>query len=887
MFALLLTVIMSVGASGVAQASVVLDVRVYGLKSVGTEELLGLLGITLGAEVNDETITAGIKRAFMKGVFEDISVEEVPDNPGSLIVKVREKDVIDDIDITGNRELRDSLILKLLGMQEGDYLLPEELEKKRVRLIEALAYKGFPLAEVKFKVNRLKSPYMIDLEAGISEGAPVLMKKIELVGIPKSAPRKSPSLDPGDRYDRYEVDAEITRIRDYYLKRGYIRPTIGQYTFEDGVLIIPVDPGQKLKIIVEGNSVLSDSDILEKLPFFHAGEISEGLVSEAVANVMDLYYEKGHVRAQVAPVTKVRDELTTFHLYIHEGEDVELKSVQFEGSTLPVDRLKDILPIKEGDPYNPSLIRDSTQVISEFYNALGYVSVSVAGPQVEVINEDEAHVMFRIVEGEKYVIQRIFIEGGSHYTVSELEKEINIKDGSPYNEVDIADARRRIIALYKNSGFVNCSVDVIRKATEDHSYTITFKLREGERFTFGKTIVSGNRSIKYKVIARELTYSEGDMFNPDALASTRRALYKLGLFSDLQFTVIGAADRKVDILLNSIEEDAGVVEFGFGYGEYEKYRGFLDVSYRNVLGMNRVVSLRADLDTLSNKYTLKYYEPRFFDYKLPFTVSVSTEKRQEKNIDTDTTSYRIEKHSAIASIERNLSAAVKAGFDYEFSLVNTYDVQPDVILSRDDTGTIAISGVRPALTFDTRDNPFNPRHGVFAGISVKAASSALLSETNFLKAMIHTSAYQSLSRWLVLAASVRAGAAHSFDASPSIPLVERFFLGGRSTVRGYSQDELGPKGDNGTPTGGNAYLCGNLELRWMVYGGWSITTFMDAGNVWVEYTDASQEDLLYTAGAGLQYMTPVGPLRVEYGHKLNKARDESDGEVHFSIGYAF
>jgi outer membrane protein insertion porin family len=220
-------------------------------------------------------------------------------------------------------------------------------------------------------------------------------------------------------------------------------------------------------------------------------------------------------------------------------------------------------------------------------------------------------------------------------------------------------------------------------------------------------------------------------------------------------------------------------------------------------------------------------------------------------------------------------------------VVNTYDVLPDVILSREDTGTLAISSIKPAVVFDTRDNPFDPKKGILAGISLKATSLLLLSQTNFVKLEGYGSNFQKLSNRIVLAFSARGGVAYGYHKTNELPIEERFFLGGRSTVRGYAQDTLGPKGPDGNPTGGNAYLMGNLELRISVGRGFGIVPFLDSGNVWVEANQIDPLQLKYTTGIGLRYSTPVGPLRVDYGYKLNREQGESHGEIDFSIGQAF
>jgi outer membrane protein insertion porin family len=230
---------------------------------------------------------------------------------------------------------------------------------------------------------------------------------------------------------------------------------------------------------------------------------------------------------------------------------------------------------------------------------------------------------------------------------------------------------------------------------------------------------------------------------------------------------------------------------------------------------------------------------------------------------------------------------VKTEFYYEFSLVRTFDVQPDVILSREDTGTLAISGVRPAILYDTRDNPFDPRKGFLVGLSMKVASFLLLSETDFIKLEAYGSNFQRLSKRITLAFSVRGGVAYGLGSTEQLPIVERFFLGGRSTVRGYAQDTLGPKGADGNPTGGNAYLMGNIEFRTDIGRGFGLVPFLDMGNIWLKTGEINPMQLKFTTGLGVRYNTPVGPLRVDYGIKLSRETGESRGEIHFSVGHAF
>ena len=180
-----------------------------------------------------------------------------------------------------------------------------------------------------------------------------------------------------------------------------------------------------------------------------------------------------------------------------------------------------------------------------------------------------------------------------------------------------------------------------------------------------------------------------------------------------------------------------------------------------------------------------------------------------------------------------------------------------------------------------------PRRVFSPGQQLKLTSPVFLSETDFIKLTFYGNIYHEITKGLVLAASLRGGGAQGYFKTDELPIVERFFLGGRTTVRGYAQDTLGPKGADGNPTGGNAFLMENLELRTSLGKNFGLVTFLDGGNVWVKMNEMKLTDLKFTAGLGLRYNTPVGPVRIDYGQKLQREKGESAGELHFSIGNAF
>ncbi len=867
-------------------AAVVSSIEVKGLHSIDEDEFLSIFGVKAGDTIDGEKVRAGIKRAFLKNIFDDISVH-VPDGESpQVIITVREKDYIDKIQISGSYEVSRKTLERLFLFKEDTVMRYDLIGKAKSDLGNALIQHGFPDSEINIKTEPSKAPYRITLHLEVHTGKPLVVRKIVISGAEQDI-KGEMKLSEGDIYDQTLLSKDLKRIKDFYKENRHYNPVVGPYTFKDGELTVQVMPGKRLNLAVNGNNALSGKTLLKEGSFFELDEFSDDLVGETIERMLSAYHEKGYASAQIAPVLEERDEEITVTFFVFEGEKIKVKTVRYEGVKLPVKTLEEIMLSKAGGIYNPAHLEKDRETIREFYVALGYLEVGVDAIEVKIDEAaSAAELTVTVHEGERTLISSVDITGTTPEIKKDLQSLLGIKPGDPYNEVDISDARFRMLDYYNNKGYPYIDVTVSR-TLEDRNATVVFNIEEGRRSNFGKTIIVGNKKTRHEVITRELVHREGDPYSFRVLATERHKLYKLGLFTDVDIEPLDTGNDDKDVLIKVREANAGSLEFGFGYAEYEHFRGFAELSYRNFWGMNRQGVLKVEMSSLDKRYVLQYHEPWFLGRPLPFRAFFMFEDKKEVNVDSRETRYRLERYTATAGIEKKISENIRAELYYEFSLIRTFDVLPDVVLSREDLGTLAISSIRTSLVYDTRDNPFEPRKGILAGITLKIASPFLFSEADFKKLTIYGSTFHRLTRRVILALSLRGGVAYGASKDEELPIVERFFLGGRSSVRGYEQDTLGPKGADGNPTGGNAYLAGNVEFRTSLPKGFGVVAFLDAGNVWVTASDIKNPGIRYTAGLGLRYVTPVGPLRVDYGHKLNKERGESQGEVHFSIGHAF
>lgn len=870
------------GQACAQQSNVYTEIEVQGLRSIDESELLYLLDLKPGAPVEPAALREGIKRAFLKGIFHNITVEAPDGMPSKLIVKVLERQRIRAIRPRGLVHLSADYINRNHGIPVGETYNDEVVSSRLAALQAQLRQAGFPTATVSALVVPDDEPGWVVLYMDIAEGQEQLVTQIEYIG-PEQYSR-SIKVELGSRFDAVRFERQRDALLSSLRKKGQLNPKVDATLDSEGVLHISVEPGKHLSVEVRGLGALPADVVSSLLPFQESGEVSPQQVALAVGRLREHYHSRGNLYAQVAALLDELPEGYVLRLYLNAGPQVSVDELRFTGNEIAEDVLSGLVATKRGKAYIASVLDDDLSTVRDFYLALGYSDVTV-GPPVLKVKDSKASIEVPIFEGAQLKIKSVEFAGAVGDDARELVSLVPLSVDMPYNEVDISDSRRAILTYYREHGYPDVSVKAERERS-GNGVGVTFYITPGQAAYFGKTIIIGNAQTRREVIVRELEYKEGELYNAALLAKTQRKLYELGIFSSAQFLPLDTTGARRDMALRLKEGRAGTLEFGLGYGDYEQYRGFFDIGYRNLFGMNNRASLRLELSTLENRVLLNFNEPWFMQMPVQWRAFFLREDRREINIDTKDTRFRVLRYTAATGLERQLSQSVKGSVFYDFSLVETSEVDPDVVLSKEDTGTLSISSISPSLIMDTRDDPMDPHRGALVGLTLKVASGTIMSETDFIKATLRASAYQRLSR-LVVAVGARGGVAQGYAGTSDIPIVERFFLGGRNSVRGYAQDTLGPKGPTGTPTGGAAFVQGNVEFRYMVAHGWRVIGFVDAGGVWPHVADISFADVKYAAGFGVQYLTPVGPIKIDYGFKIKPEEGESTKELHFSIGHAF
>jgi outer membrane protein insertion porin family len=526
-------------------------------------------------------------------------------------------------------------------------------------------------------------------------------------------------------------------------------------------------------------------------------------------------------------------------------------------------------------------------------------------PRIEdADNPPRTTVVFAVEEGPQTRIGTLGITGQGAVPLDPILSHYALAEGEPYVEAKLRAARASILEAYSEKGYVYATVDATPTISADQTRAdLQIRIEEGPAVKVGDITLTGNDRTKDHVILRELTLKPGDPYNPQQIFENQRRVAQLGFLREVRLvpTDPEPVEAVKNLRLSVKERDAGMVDLGIGYSNYEGMRGFSEITYRNLLGLGRQAGLRVEGSRIERKSILSYRHPWLFDQRLDGKAALYHEVREE-----ETRNYQRSTYGASVGVDRTLRPRLFGSlvYDYQINDFEALDPSTPPNLLPFDQDRSNVGSLTPSLVWNTRDDLFNPRTGVLATLAVETAALVLASQEQFWKVTAGTSRFIPLSKPVVLALGTRAGVASRFGetkealiqaADPGtdvrIPLLlppnERFYVGGRSSIRGYEEDTVGPALTDGTPTGGNVFLLLNAELRMTVVGSLGAVVFWDGGNAWLDQDSIRWTDIKTTVGGGLRLNTPVGPLRLDYGHKLNWNPGEAHGTYHFTLGHAF
>lgn len=640
-----------------------------------------------------------------------------------------------------------------------------------------------------------------------------------------------------------------------------------------------------------------------------------------------LYTEKGFFLAEVdydIEIEPNRPESARIVFKIHEYAKVEVRRVTFLGNKrIPDEELKNIMATREGDwgsfltsfgSFKEEAFQQDIQRITAYYYDKGYVQVKVRRPVVRLSRDKRfLYITIGIDEGDQFDVGVVDVQGDFIIPKEELQAKITIQ---PETTFSVTTMRRDIEILrreYMDAGYAYVNINQLTRVREaDKKVDITYDLQKGSKVYVRRIEVAGNVKTRDKVIRREFKIEEGELFSQTRIEESKAKITRLGFFEKVDVTTQRAdRDDVIDIRVEVAERATGTFQAGAGFSSLESFILNAQISQNNLFGRSQTLSFQAQVSSIRTLFNIQFSEPYFLDteWSLGFDLY---------NFDYLFQDFARRSRGGSLTFGYPLTDELRASVTYKFEDV---ELRPGGRSGRNSrqVGNLFRGGLTSSaqlgLSYDSRDNRLFPTQGMFSSGTVEwADDNFTLSQVEYLKYDAETRWYFPLVWEFVLRLNGEIGYVQSTDPHKPVPLFERYYVGGPTTVRGFDRFSLGPSrlvaGDTNDPgtagfefgIGGNKRLILTAEVEFPILTAIGIkgVVFADAGNAFDNgdplslkldvFSDADNDynDVLRTSvGFGFRWFSPIGPLRFEWGIPLARLRDEKPLVFDFSIGNAF
>ncbi|MGC8604221.1 MAG: outer membrane protein assembly factor BamA, partial [Desulfomonilaceae bacterium] len=655
-------------------------------------------------------------------------------------------------------------------------------------------------------------------------------------------------------------------------------------------------------INIEGNKVFSKDEILDALTTKSFTVASVQKIRDDVAKIKQMYEKEGYYEPTIDYELK---ELTpneaSLTFKINEGNKSYLTDIDLEGrSKLPAKDIKKIMTVKEkswfwflddSGTFTREKLEENRMRIIAYYLENGFINVQVGAPKISIEN-NRVKVTYPIREGDRFQVRKVEVEGDLVVPAEQLKGMLESKPHTWFKRSALANDIKTITKLYNNLGYAYADVEPIQKINDKYDFVdLTFKITKGDKITIERVDISGNDRTREKIIRRALTIAEGDIYNADSFEATKNNLEAMDFFEAVKLkTSPGSRPDTMNVTVEVIEKKTGSLAAGLGYSSQDGAMGNVDLKERNLFGMGIVANAKANLSGRRSNYEGSLTYPWFLDYPVTASLrgyqSVQSEVQyvRDSNGGSIYLSYPLYgRWSMSTGLSRDSSKL--SGFQQMFAqsvvaYYAKYHTNARKYLN------ISENSISFNIGRDTRNNSVIPTAGT--KLTLGARISGFGGDVAFSSFYTEGIYYKSLFWRAVL--KLRANASMLVESSGEpIPFDRRILLGGIQSIRGYKVGEVGPRDRYGNVMGGDRAMFSNIECLFPIVDSLKLNgvTFFDIGNAWNVDDSPFMMGVKAGIGLGIRWISPMGPLRIEYGWKLNPLKGEEPGAFAFAMGQLF
>jgi len=927
----------------------VVAVRVVTESGSMLEENPPRLTIQAGQPYSTEAESASLRELYRSGRYADLRAE-LTDVPGGVRLDfiVRQNFYINRVQIEGLREPPgEGLALSALRLNVGEPFRESDMKDAMERLRQTLETDGQYQSKIDYQTTPHPDTLQMDILVRVNAGSRARIGAITIQNqtqFPDSDLRSRLKLKEGTEVTSDRLNRAADRERRWLAGKDYLgaRVTIHRGTYDPETNRLPVDftlyAGLQVRVAVVGAKV-STGTLRKLVPIYQEGAVDEDLLQEGRRSLRDWFERAGYFDTQVsytvteAPAEEsgstLRRAASVVTYAVDRGDHHRVVGVGFAGnryfgSDLLRGRLK-IQPAAYASPgrYSSEMLQDDVASIRRLYDANGFHESDVQSQLVDNYNghNGDLFVRFVIQEGQQTRVESLTIDGNERLSQEELLGVVGSSKGQPYSDFNVSSDRDNILATYYDQGFSQArfSADAEKLPSvpnDSPTVRLTYHITEGPQVLVARVLLSGYEHTRPGVISREVGLRAGEPLSERNVVETQRKLYNLGIFSRVSIAPQNpeGEDETKTIVVMVDEARRYTIGYGLGFeaqrlgnatsgavaGSFSAApRGTLELTKTNLTGRADSLSLKVRASTIQGRALLAYTAPNYFaspNFSLQLSAFYSTSR--------DVQTFDSRRAEGSIRLAQRLSSSTSILYRYAYRHVVASNlkiaVQQIPLFSQNtDVSEFGVSWLR-----DRRNSPSDPTHGDFENADLSMAMKPFGSSANFLRLYLQNSTYHPIGRRFVFARSARFGfqTPYGNSVSTDIPLPERFFAGGGTSLRGFGLNQAGPRDSvTGFPIGGQALLVFNQDLRFPMHLPWigdrlGGAVFYDAGNVFASIrritlqtappaptfgpsnpnvclTNCTNElrYFSHTVGFEFRYSTPIGPVALDLGYQLNPA----------------
>jgi outer membrane protein insertion porin family len=424
---------------------------------------------------------------------------------------------------------------------------------------------------------------------------------------------------------------------------------------------------------------------------------------------------------------------------------------------------------------------------------------------------------------------------------------------------------------------------IVRLDEEKNGVNLTLAIAKGEKVYFERIDIVGNTKTRDNVIRRELRFAEGDAFSATGLRRSRQRLKTTGYFTEVDFaTSKGTSDEKLDLDVEVEETNTGAVSIGLGFSTREEFVLEGALSERNFMGRGYKYKLSGAFGGDSTQLRVGFTDPWVLGY--PVLAGIELFITEDSFFD----SYSTKERGGRLRLGKELGEYLRGSLTYTYEKVKVFDVDEDASrFVKEQEGTRNSSILGATLSMDTRDDFYFPTRGGQYRVHGDNSGGILGGDNDFYRLTGDFQYYYPLIWKFVGKARLLLGLIEPYGENDDVPIWERFYVGGIRTIRGFDYGEAGPEDETGEVIGSEKQTVGSLEILFPVKMDMGVRglVFFDVGKGFDDADDFLP--LRTSAGIGLRWLTPMGPMRMDYGWNLNPKDNEVSGKFHFFVGGSF